>query len=136
MPRPRRASSIIEMMSFAPLYLVNRLFFRISDFFHHWYADGSRTILRGFVRFFEQLDHTFAFAITLRYFWKPLYGDYSIVGRIFGVIFRTFRLLFGAVVYALIGLVLAAVYLAWLAVPFALLFLAYKSYLATLAPHP
>src|SRR3989344_4716217 len=99
-------------MSFAPLYLLNRLFFRISDFFHHWYIDGSRAILHRCTSVFESLDQTFALRITLRYFWKPLYGDYSIVGRIFGVIMLAFSLL-------------------WLILPFAILFGAYRAYLTT-----
>jgi hypothetical protein len=27
----------------ALIFLLHRLFFRIADFFHHWYVDGSRT---------------------------------------------------------------------------------------------
>ncbi len=38
-------------MSFAPLYLLNRFFFRVSDFFHHWYGDGSRVFRKRFLAF-------------------------------------------------------------------------------------
>lgn len=116
-------------MAFAPLYLLNRLFFRVSDFFHHWYLDGSRAILHGFTSIFEKLDRTFALRVTLRYFWKPLYGDYSIVGRVFGLFFRSVRILIAAVIYLALAVVMFAVYLAWLALPFAILFLAYRAYL-------
>ena len=115
-------------MSFAPLYLLNRFFFRVSDFFHHWYLDGSRTVLHRAVTIFEQLDQTFALRVTLRYFWKPLYGDYSIVGRIFGVFFRTARILIGSFIYLLLALLALAIYFAWLALPFAILFLMYRAY--------
>ncbi|OGY98781.1 MAG: hypothetical protein A2855_00670 [Candidatus Liptonbacteria bacterium RIFCSPHIGHO2_01_FULL_57_28] len=118
-------------MSFAPLYLLNRLFFRISDFFHHWYIDGSRAILHRCTSVFESLDQTFALRITLRYFWKPLYGDYSIVGRIFGVIFRSGRILIGSVIYLALGAIMLAFYLLWLILPFAILFGAYRAYLTT-----
>jgi hypothetical protein len=116
-------------MSFAPLYLLNRLFFRISDFFHHWYLDGSRAILHRCVSIYENLDQTFALRITLRYFWKPLYGDYSIVGHIFGFFFRLGRILIGSVIYLALAVVMLAVYLAWLALPFAILFMAYNRYI-------
>lgn len=115
-------------MSFAPLYLLNRLFFRVSDFFHHWYLDGSRAILHRFISTFENLDQTFALRVTLRYFWKPLYGDYSIMGHIFGFFFRSSRILIGGVIYLMLALVMFAAYLAWLALPFAILFLAYREY--------
>jgi len=117
-------------MSFAPLYLLNRLLFRISDFFHHWYVDGSRALLHRFVSFFENLDQTFALYITLRYFWKPLYGDYTIVGRILGFIFRSLRLLLGGAIYLCLAFLMLAIYLAWLALPFAILVLIYRNYLA------
>lgn len=116
-------------MSFAPLYLLNRLFFRLSDFFHHWYLDGSRTILHHFVSVFESLDRTFALRITLRYFWRPLYGDYSVVGHIFGFFFRSARLLIGGVIYLALAIVMLALYLIWLALPFLILFFAYRAYL-------
>lgn len=117
-------------MSFAPLYLLNRLFFRISDFFHHWYLDGSRAILHRFVSAFESLDQTFALRVTLRYFWKPLYGDYTIVGHIFGFFFRSGRILIAVFIYILLGLIAVALYIAWLVLPFAILFLSYRAYLS------
>jgi hypothetical protein len=120
-------------MSFAPLYLLNRLFFRASDFFHHWYIDGSRVIWHKFVSAFEALDRTFAFRVTLRYFWKPLYGDYSIIGHIFGFFFRTARLLIGGAIYAALAAVMLALYTVWLFLPFLILFFAYRAYL-TQAP--
>lgn len=123
-------------MSFAPLYLLNRLFFRLSDFFHHWHGDGSRAILQAFLRHFENLDRTFAFKITLRHFWQPLYGDYSIVGRILGFFFRTFRLLLGGIVYLFFAAVMLPIYVAWLAIPFAILFAAYHAFVAQTAQVP
>lgn len=111
----------------APLYLLNRFFFRISDFFHHWYIDGSRALLHRFISFFESLDRTFAVRITLRYFWKPLYGDYTIVGHVLGLFFRLSRVLLGSAVYLFCAAAMLCVYLAWLALPFAILFMAYRS---------
>ena len=116
-------------MSFAPLYILNRFFFRLADFFHHWYIGGSRNLLQGFVAFFENLDRTFALRITLRYFWKPLYGDYTIVGHILGFFFRSGRILLGSVVYLFFAACMLCIYIAWLALPFAILFMSYRAYL-------
>ena len=69
----------------------------------------------------EAADQTFAIRITLRHFFEPLYKDYSIIGRILGVIFRTGRVIVGGVVYLLITIMFAVVYLVWLAIPAALL---------------
>jgi hypothetical protein len=120
-------------MSFAPIYLLHRFFFRISDFFHHWYVDGSRALWHRFISFFESLDRIFAFKITLRYFWKPLYGDYTIVGHVMGFFLRLGRLILGGVTYVICAAVMVSLYVAWIALPFAVLFLAYHNYV-TRAP--
>lgn len=111
-------------MDFAPAYLIERFFYRIIDLFHHWYVDGSRVIGHRFITALEAADRSLALKITIRYFFQPLYRDYSVVGRILGVIFRTGRILIGAVVYAVIAVLFLAFYLAWLAAPVIIIFYA------------
>jgi hypothetical protein len=98
-------------------YLIHRFFYRFFNFFHHWYVDGSRGIARRFVSTLEQLDRSFAVAITFRYFFQPLYKDYTVIGRILGVIFRTVRIIIGVLIYFVIGLFFLAFYLAWILLP-------------------
>ena len=105
-------------MGFAPVYLLARFFYRIFDFFHHWYWHGSRVLAHWFLSFFERLDRTFALRMTLRYFFEPLYKDYTFVGRILGVIFRSGRIAIGTIVYACVGVLFLFFYLAWIAFPF------------------
>ena len=62
-------------------------------------------------------DQSFAIKVTARHFFEPLYKDYSIVGRIMGVIFRTGRIVLGGILYVLITIVFAIVYIIWLAIP-------------------
>ncbi len=114
-------------MSFAPLYLLNRFFFRLSDFFHHWYIDGSRQFARSFIGFLAALDRVFAVRITFYLFWKPLYGDYTVIGRILGVIFRFFRLIIALILYAAVAAAALVLYILWLSIPFIPLFLAYRA---------
>lgn len=113
-------------MDFAPIYLLQRLLFRIGDFFHHWYWDGSRAIGNKFMVTLTAADQSFAVRITLRHFFEPLYKDYTIIGRILGVIFRTGRVIIGGVAYLLIAAAFAVVYLVWLGIPVALLVVAAK----------
>lgn len=115
-----------EGMDFAPVYLIQRLFYRFVDFFHHWYVDGSRAIGHSFIGTLESADRSLALKITLKYFFRPLYGDYSPVGRVLGIIFRTFRILIGAVVYAVVAALFVAFYVAWLAVPAVIIIYAAK----------
>jgi hypothetical protein len=115
------------MDDFAFGYLIYRLFYRIGDFFRHWYADGSRVIAHRFISTLEDVDQSLAVAITLRHFFQPLYKDYSVIGRILGVIFRTGRILIGGAIYLVIAALFFAFYLVWIAIPAAIIFLVLKN---------
>lgn len=116
-------------MDFAPVYLIQRFLYRILDFFHHWYVDGSRLIGHKFISTLEDADRTFALKITLRYFFQPLYKDYTVIGRILGFFFRTARILLGAALYFVIIILFLIFYLAWVLLPATILFYAIKAYL-------
>src|SRR6266481_4704578 len=104
-------------MNFALVYVVQRFFFRLGDFFHHWYVDGSKSLLNRFMFFIGDLDKTFAVRITLSHFFEPLYKDFTFIGRILGVIFRSIRVVIGGIIYLFAGLVFLGILLAWLATP-------------------
>lgn len=114
-------------MDFAPIYLIQRFFYRFVDFFHHWYVDGSRYLGHKFVSLLADMDKTLAIQITLQHFAAPLYGDYSVIGRILGVIFRTGRVLIGAVFYLFISILFVIVYIVWVAAPIVPLIYAARS---------
>lgn len=113
-------------MNFSLVYIFSHLFFRVKDFFHHWYVDASRYFFHGFISFLENLDRTLAFRMTLRHIFEPLYKDYTIMGRILGPIFRFGRVIIGLVVYAVVGAAFLIFYLAWLLLPVAALTFAVK----------
>jgi len=110
------------MDNFALGYAAHRFFYRIVSFFRHWYVDGSRVIAHRFVSTLEEVDKSFAIAVTLRFLFQPLYKDYTVIGRILGIIFRTGRILIGVVVYLFITAFFLAFYLAWIALPAAIIF--------------
>jgi hypothetical protein len=114
-------------MDFSVVYLVRRFFYRFLDFFHHWYIDGSRAFGRRFMATLTAADQSFAVAITLRHFFEPLYKDYSIIGRILGIFFRTVRVVIGGACYLILAAAFAIVYLVWLAIPAIILFYAAKN---------
>ena len=59
--------------------------------------------------------------MTLRHFFQPLYKDYTFIGRILGIVFRTCRIFIGVVVYAFVLLIFLAAYVVWLAAPIILI---------------
>lgn len=115
-------------MNLALTYIFHRFFYRLGDFFHHWYVDASRRFAYIFTSALEELDRTFAVKITLKYFFYPLYKDYSVMGRILGIIFRFGRILIGTTVYLLAAVIFSLIYLVWLAVPPAIIWYAFRSY--------
>lgn len=104
-------------MSFSLVYLVHRFFYRLWMFVYDWYAGGFRVIGGKVVGILESLDRTWAFRITLRNLFKPLYGDTSFLGSILGFFFRFWRLLFAGIFYSFIIAVGIAVYLSWATLP-------------------
>lgn len=113
-------------MDFSIVYLAWRFLYRFLDFFRHWYIDGTRAFGRRFMATLTAADQSFAVAITLRHFFEPLYKDYSIIGRILGIVFRSARVVIGGVCYLFLALAFAIAYLAWLAIPFIIFFYAAK----------
>ena len=111
-------------MDFALAYLVRRFFYRFFDFFHHWYVDGSRAFERRFILTLQSVDQTVALRITLRHLAEPLYKDYTVIGRILGIIFRSGRILIGLVFYVFIVIAFVIAYLIWLAIPAIIIFYA------------
>lgn len=110
-------------MNFALVYIVSRFFYRLFDFFHHWYGHGSKRLAHFFISFLERLDRTLAIRITLKYFFEPLYKDYTVIGRIMGAIFRSLRIIIGALVYSFFGIIFLALYLGWIVFLPALIFM-------------
>ena len=99
------------------LYFFNRFTFRLKEFLRHWYINSFFVYSQLVFSQLEKLDRFFAFKITWRYFFQPLYQDRTILGRILGFIFRLQRLLVGGLVYLVIILMAAGFYLIWLAFP-------------------
>ncbi|KKT86168.1 MAG: hypothetical protein UX26_C0023G0007 [Parcubacteria group bacterium GW2011_GWC1_45_9] len=76
--------------------------------------------------FLGTLDKNFAVLINARLWLQPLYGDYSPVGRILGPILRSLRIFSGVAVYSLILLLAFFLWLGWILVLPAAIFLIFK----------
>jgi len=109
------------------LYLANRLFYRFVEFLRHWYVNAFFIISRHVINFLERLDRTFAFKITLRHFFQPLYQDYTLLGYILGFFFRFWRIVIAATLYGLIILIGFFVYILWAAIPLYIVYRGFRS---------
>lgn len=111
-------------MHFTAVYLVERFFYRIVDFLRHWYVKSARMYFNFVINRFESADRVFAWKITEKNIFKPLYGDYSVVGYVFGFLFRLARLILATLVYVCMFLIAIFAYLLWILIP---VFLVYKT---------
>lgn len=98
-------------------YLAERFWYRIADFFRHWYVTASRAHFANMINRFERIDRFVALRVTARFLFQPLYGDYSVIGYILGFIFRSIRLIAGILIYAVLLVIYLALYLVWIAIP-------------------
>ena len=109
-------------MPFAAVYCVQQFVYRIFSFFRHWYAGGFRKAAHWTLLILERLDRVLALKVTIRYFFRPLYQDYSFAGYFFGFPFRVVRALAALVVYAFVIAMAIALYLAWAFAPLYVLY--------------
>lgn len=110
-------------MSFSLVYLGFRFFYRVAEFFRHWYVRGFFVYGRTVLNVLLSLDKTLALRITLRHFGEPLYRDYSVLGYILGFVLRSLRIAVALAIYPVILAVAGALFLMWLAIP---VFIIYK----------
>lgn len=103
--------------TFALSYLVQLALSRIAGFFAHWYVDGSRAFLARYRDASRSLEGLVASRSMLHLLFRPLYGDYSFVGRIIGPIFRTGRLAIGALAHLALAAAFLAAWLLWVLLP-------------------
>lgn len=111
-------------MNFTAVYLIERFFYRIFEFLRHWYIKSIRMYFGFIINCFESMDRVFAWKITAKNIFKPLYGDYSFVGYVFGFLFRITRLVVTTVVYICVFFIAVFLYVLWFLVP---PFLLYKT---------
>ncbi len=103
--------------TFALSYLVQLALARLAGFFAHWYVDGTRFFRARYRLVSRSLEDAVASRAQLHLLFRPLYGDYSFVGRIIGPIFRMGRLAGGLAAHALIASLFLAGWLLWAAFP-------------------
>jgi len=104
-----------------PLYLILGFFGLFLNFLRHWYLDSFYFVWQAYIGALRRWDRIFAVSITIRYWFKPLYQDYTFLGRILGFILRTIRIIIGGFGCLVLSIIFLALYTLWLMVPILLL---------------
>lgn len=104
-------------MNSAPLYLIRHFFFHVFEFVRHWYVNSFIAIMRWLINSLESWDQTLALRVTLKHFFEPLYGDYTMVGRAIGPIFRVGRIAIALLIYPTLCIAAVFAYVFWAVIP-------------------
>ncbi|MDE2001710.1 MAG: hypothetical protein KGI60_04075 [Patescibacteria group bacterium] len=107
----------MQYLNVSIIYLFARLMQRGADFVVHWYRDAFFRFVDWTLSTLERLDRRFAVRITAKNWLQPLYQDYTLIGYVWGFIFRTGRIAIGLVVYLAVVLVALAGFIAWALFP-------------------
>ncbi|OGY61481.1 MAG: hypothetical protein A3F99_02040 [Candidatus Colwellbacteria bacterium RIFCSPLOWO2_12_FULL_43_11] len=102
-------------MAYIPIYLTIKFFNRLQEFLKHWYVGGFRIGSHLTISVLERLDRRLAFRVTLKYFFQPLFQDRSVIGYIFGFLFRSGRLIIALALYLLVVIFALSLYAIWAA---------------------
>ncbi|GMR19229.1 MAG: hypothetical protein BMS9Abin34_360 [Patescibacteria group bacterium] len=84
---------------------------------YFWYVGGVRFFARTFVRLIIYFNQATATTLMVRLIFVPLFGDYSLLGRVTAFPFRLFRILVGIVVILISVVGSLIFFLAWLGAP-------------------
>src|SRR3989344_355873 len=107
----------MEAGNISLVYLLKHLGRRVLDFFRHWYIDGFLKISDLALAALERLDRIFALRITAKNWLQPLYQDYSVIGYLWGFIFRSLRIFVGLSVYFIFFILFLTLLLFWDLIP-------------------
>ena len=114
-------------MTLSVIYLFQRFFYRLAEFLRHWYWDSGYWITRQAINILERLDRFFALRINFRLLFKPLYQDYTIVGRVLGFVLRSIRVAAASVIYFLVIVIATTVYFFWALIPVLIFFNVFRN---------
>ena len=103
-------------------YIFKEIFHQGVCFLERWYLRRSAWFWAKVVDLLQLLDKRLAVLINFRMLFQPLYGDYSLAGRVLGPVFRLWRIVFGGILYLALLLLAGAVWFLYtLAIPAILL---------------
>jgi hypothetical protein len=105
------------MLADYPINLPLRIVKGIFDFFYFWYVTSSRDFWRREISFIRREEHDIGILINLKLLTQPIFGDYTVMGKLIGPVFRLGRVLFGALIILLSFAAIIIVYIIWLLLP-------------------
>lgn len=86
-------------------------------FLYWWLFTKPKNIVITMYRMLTILNNQLSLTLNLKLLFVPIYGDYSIVGRLVGIVFRLMSIVSGLLVFTTILAIAIIVPLAWIFIP-------------------
>ncbi|GIW69486.1 MAG: hypothetical protein KatS3mg101_0233 [Patescibacteria group bacterium] len=91
------------------------------EFIFWWLLSAPRRIIKVFSHLIILVNYQISFSTNLQLLFVPLFGDYTIVGRLAGFVIRIFWIAFGLVYMLLLVIISSLAIIGWFAAPVAVL---------------
>ncbi len=91
------------------------------DFVYWWAVQFPKRIFTVLKNFLLLVNNELSVGLTLRLLFTPLFGDYTVIGRVIGFIYRSVKLFFGIPLLLLFAFVTLISPLIWYVLPFILM---------------
>jgi ATP-dependent Clp protease ATP-binding subunit ClpA len=101
--------------------MLNDLPRRVIEFFRWWAIDTPTRIYKLSRRIMVLVNSQLSFTLNIRLIFTPLFGDYTIVGRLIGFLTRSFEIVIGLLFMAVFTIVLLVLPVVWWGLPFILM---------------
>jgi ATP-dependent Clp protease ATP-binding subunit ClpC len=88
------------------------------SFINWWLTQAPKQLFLTSRRIINLVNNQLSFTLNLRLFFKPLFGDYTLIGRFVGIVVRTFQVVFGFVFLSVLMVILLATPFLWWILPF------------------
>ena len=86
-------------------------------FVYWWAIEAPKRIILILSRIVRIVNSNISFTLNIKLLFTPLFGDYSIIGRMVGFIFRVFEIIFGTVIIGVLTICMFIIPVLWFLVP-------------------
>jgi hypothetical protein len=100
-----------------------------------WYTTGLLKVVNAAIRAMRYRAQAYAFAIWIRNFFVPMYGQYDWEGRLISVFMRTVVLIGRLIAFVIESLIYIAGVIIWCLIPPLAVILAFENGVMSLIPH-
>jgi hypothetical protein len=103
------------------IYFLKRLLFYCLNFIETYFRGGFNFFNTLYWQLFFNLEKHFSMIVNIRYFFVPLWQEYSVAAYMLSIPIRIFKIVIGGISLGIFSIIFWFIYLIWMSAPFYLL---------------